>query len=98
MALNRGNFGEGLEPGSTTVTTSTTEIVPANNSRNFIYLTNVGANDVFIAFDKPAQINKGVLLGSNNGSLTLDKESNVLGPINGITASGSSAVIFQEAI
>ncbi len=98
MSLNNGNYGAGQTPGVTDVATTSTEIAPANDSRNWILLTNIGATDVYASFDKSAELQKGILLGANGGSLVLDKNVLTTGPINGITSSGTSKVIYQEAI
>ena len=92
------NWGAGQTPATTTVTTSTTEIVPKNRSRKFLILTNIGTGDCYISFGEDAILSRGILLGASGGSLVMDDDGISSEAVNGIVASGTSAVIYQEAI
>jgi len=98
MSLTDGiNKAPGAAPDTATVAITTTEIVPANTNRQWVFITNVGAEDVFIAIGQPAELNKGMVLRSPDGSIVLDTTSCPTGAVNGIVAANTSAVIFQES-
>lgn len=98
MSAPHTNYGAALPPGAEIVGPGSDIIVPNNKSRNWLLLTNIGENDVYGAFDNPAEVEKGILLGANGGSLILTGDAMSTGPFNGITESGNSKVIFQEGI
>jgi hypothetical protein len=98
MALTDGiNKAPGAAPGTATVAVTTTEIVPEKTNRQWVFITNTGAEDVFIAIGQDAVLSKGLVLRSPNGSLVLDTSSCPTGAVNGIVAANTSAVIFQES-
>ncbi len=90
------NIGTGQAVDSTTVTTSTTEIVAANTSRAFILMINTSVNDVFMGVDVAATLDTGILLPKNGGTFSMDSTAMSTGAINGITRTGTSLVLFQE--
>lgn len=91
------NIGVGQIPATVMVSASSTEIIASNSARAFAVLTNLGKEDVWVACDTTALINKGFLLGKNGGNLALDATILTKGPINGITKAGKiSAVTFQD--
>ena len=98
MSLSDGiNKAPGAVPDTATVAVTSTEIVPANANRQWVFITNVGAEDVFIAIGQTALLNKGMVLRSPNGSIVLDATSCPTGAVNGIVGANTSAVIFQES-
>ena len=90
------NIGTGQAGGSTSVTTSTTEIVAANTNRAFIIMTNTGTTDVFIGIDVAAALDTGILVSKNGGTFIMDSTALSTGAINGITSTGTAIVLFQE--
>lgn len=90
------NYGDGQTPDNVSVTTSSTEIAAASESRKWIILSNIGNKDVFIAIGQPALVDKGILLHRDAGQLLFSAELLSDQAINGITSSGSSTVAFQE--
>ena len=90
------NIGTGQAVGSTSVGTSTTEIVAANTNGAFILLANTGTTDVFIGIDVAATLDTGILVSKNGGSFVMDATALSTGAINGITSTGTSVVVFQE--
>lgn len=91
------NKAPGSAPGGVSATVTSTEIVPENTNRQWLFLTNIGANDVFVAIGQAAVLNTGMVLRSPDGALFLDAMACPGGAINGITAAGTSLVIFQES-
>ena len=98
MTFTNGNFGAGQTPGAKEAGPTSDIIVPNNSNRNWVFLTNIGEVDVFMAFDKKAEVEKGFYLGANGGSLCLTKDALSTGNINGITKSGQSKIIYQEGL
>ena len=98
MSFENGNFGAGQTPSAELIGVINKIIVPENRSRNWLFLTNIGDYDVFLSFDKPAEVEKGLILCANGGSLVLGKDFISTGAVSGITKLGTSKVIFQEAI
>lgn len=91
------NRGVGQTPFTVTVGDVSTEIVGGNIARSSVFLTNIGMNDVWVACDTLAILNRGVLLGKNGGSTLFDSTATTNGPISGICRSGrTSDVTFQE--
>ena len=87
---------KGAAPGSTVVTTSSTEIVPFNDKRSWCYVTNIGVHDIFLAIGQTAELNKGMFLGKLGGSMLMDINTLCNQALNGITINGTTTVIFQE--
>ena len=98
MSFENGNFGAGQEPGAKEAGPTSAIIVPSNNGRNWIFITNIGEYDVYMAFDKKAVVEKGFYLSANGGSLCLTKDALSTGNLYGITKSGLSKIIYQEGI
>lgn len=91
------NRGVGQTPVTTVVGDTNTEIIPANNNRVLVVLTNIGKNDMSIACDASAVLGRGIFLGRNGGNMVIDSTAFTEGPINGICESGkSSTVTYQE--
>ncbi len=90
------NVGAGAAPTTTTVTNSSTEILAANSDRKWCLVTNIGGRDVYVAIGQTAILNRGALLKKQGGSFLMDRDFMSFETLNGITASGSSAVIVLE--
>lgn len=85
--------------GAVDVGTSVTQIAPNNPDRLSITVINLGANDVYIAFDQEVATDRGIFLQANGGaiSLTVDEDMELVGyPIFGVTASGTSRIFVHE--
>ena len=92
------HIGKATSPGAVTVTNSSTEILAANTNRKWCFITNVGNRDAYFAIGKTAEINKGIFLSKSGGSILMDGTVLSVEALNGITVSGTTAVIYQEAI
>lgn len=92
----RANIGAGQTPNSVSVSNSSTQIIAANASRKWCFLTNIGNKDVFVAVGQTALVNKGFLLGKNGGGVLMDASAISLEALNGITSAGASVIMFQE--
>ena len=91
------NIGTGQTPGSATATSTSSALVPTNLLRSSVFLVNKDRNDVWVSCDVTAVFGVGILLGKNGGSTLIDSTNLTLGPINGITDAGKTALItFQE--
>ena len=82
--------------------TSSAEIVGANTLRNGVLLFNEGSEDVWLGFGEDAEANKGAKVPAG-GSITLLYNGEPSGAynqfikaINGIAASGTNTVAYQE--
>jgi len=85
--------------GAIDVTTSVTEIVKGNPDRLMIIVINLGANDIWVGFDREIATNRGILLTANGGFLTLtaDEDMELVGyPIYGVAATGTNRVYVHE--
>lgn len=81
-----------LTSGQKTVTDTDTEILDANNDRDYAFIKNIGSVDVYI---KPA-----ASVTTANGELLSQGEFAIFegyaGKIHGITASGSATLYYEE--
>lgn len=92
------NMGQGQAPSSVGVGNSSTEIVPANASRQWLILTNIGIRDVYLAVGTPAIFETGIMLGAGGGSIVFGVDINTTEAINAIKSGGADQTItFQEA-
>jgi len=85
--------------GAVDVGTTVTEIMHGNPDRLSIIVVNLGANDVYVAFDREVSPTRGILLVHTGGSLSLtaDEDMELVGyPIYGVTATGTSRVFVLE--
>jgi len=76
------------------VTTTPTPIRPANANRNYLLVTNVSAETVYLGFDENVSITRGFPL-PQNASFERDGV-NYNGPLYGVVATGSADVRFLE--
>jgi len=82
-------------PSSVTVGTSSTLICNANLRRRFLCIVNNGDNPVYLAFGTAAQMNKGIRLNANGGSIMLTPMCITTEAVYGI-ASANTDVVFIE--
>lgn len=75
---------------------ASTAILPANNSRIGLTLSNISDTDIYIAFGADAVVGSGTYLKAGGGSLILDNTLMCTLAINGISASASKSVTFTE--
>ena len=91
----------GQTPIGANVTNATTEIMPANNARQWAVVVNASDTDMYVALDADAVLNKGILLIARGGSIVLNRKGDIFsnGPINGIHGgSGDKVAVGQEGI
>jgi hypothetical protein len=79
--------------GKVTAKTSSETLAAANESRVALYVTNVGANNVFLALGATAVAEEGILLTKEGGGTVIDNYS---GAVAVITKSGESVVSLSE--
>lgn len=81
---------------SVNVTSTSTEIVPANSGRQVLILQNTGGSDIYLSFGAAATTWNGMLL-SNGSILTLSDEIDLellTEGLNGITSSWTSTLLL----
>ncbi len=82
-------------PQAFTATTSSSEMVAANQDRKGVWIQNIGAKEVFIGIGNAAEVDKGIRIVRNEriqfGSTMLPTEA-----INVISSSGSQVCLYQE--
>lgn len=79
------------------VATSDTLIVNRNDSRNGLFITNDGANKVYISFGTSVAVaGSGITLEPNGGMISIDAGSIWCGQVRGIAVGGTSNVSFTE--
>ena len=90
------NFFKGDSPGNVTITNVSTQIVPFNKKRKVLLLSNQGSRDVFVSIGSAAEVDKGLFMEKNGGTLKFDQLSMTNDAVFGITTAGSSVVLIQE--
>lgn len=94
QSLKFGTAEESATPKSKiTAKTESKTLVEANRVRIALYVTNVGANAVWLALGPTAVAEEGPMLAKEGGAAVID---NYLGIITAITKSGESVVSFSE--
>jgi hypothetical protein len=81
------------EAGAVTANTGSKTLAAANRDRIALYLTNTGANAVWLSFGKTAVAEKGIYLAKEGGSAVVD---DYVGIVTVITKSGESLVTLSE--
>lgn len=82
--------------GGASVTTSTTLVLAANESRKRAIIVNSGAGAVWLSFGAAAVVGQGVYLGAVGGSYEISPDELYVGVINGISASGTNIIGVTE--
>ena len=90
------NYGLGQVPTSTTVSSTSTQIVAAAPLRKWCIVTNIGKKDIFAAVGQTALLNKGILIGRDGGSMLMDASVMSTQELNGITEEGTTTIAIQE--
>lgn len=79
--------------GKVTAKTSSETLVAANENRVALYITNIGASNVFLALGATAVAEEGIMLVKEGGSAEI---VNYSGAVSVITKTGESIVGFSE--
>jgi len=82
-------------PGNSTVGITSSVIVPSNDLRTGLYIRNLSANTIFLAFDHPAEINKGFVVDPNQ-SFSMSVCDTSYADVNAIASGADSLISFQE--
>lgn len=89
------NYGSPL---GITANTGSQELIPANSSRRYAFVFNLGTEDVFLGIGATAEVDKGVVVPPSSHYEISSQRDNLTGEaVNVITASGTSKVTAQEA-
>lgn len=79
--------------GAVTAKAESATLAEADPNRAALYVTNDGANVVYLALGATAVKNKGIRLNAEGGAVVID---NYTGVVSVVTASGESVVTFSE--
>lgn len=84
---------------STTVTTSSIQVIATSTGRQFASISNDGANDVYLAVGQSAVRGKGIYLKAGN-TFTIDEKNLFTGAVNAIATTSTSnlSVITKDGI
>lgn len=82
---------------SVTVGSSSTEVLPSKGDRYFAVLVNDSDEAIYLGLGADAELNKGVRLNANGGSVIFEGEQVFTGSINAICASGSKNLTVSYA-
>ncbi len=86
----------GKVPTSVTVTTSSTQLLAADEDRRFVMLSNIGNKDAFVAAGQTALVSKGgVILKGESLVIGLSEESSKE-DINAIVIAGDTVIAILE--
>lgn len=92
------DFAERARDITTTQGAAELIVVAANKHRTALWLVNDSPNNIYLAFGgRAAQLNVGIRLNANGGSLVIDKQSLYKGEIRGI-ATGANSVLGGEEL
>jgi len=83
-------------PAAVTVANTTTAAVAENSNRKYLSVTNDSDEVMYLAFGNNAEMNKGLRLNANGGTLEWIGPNIFTGALNAICASGSKTLIYQE--
>ncbi len=90
------NICTGNSPSVYTATTSSTEMLGANASRNGLWIQNIGNKKVYIAFgSNAAEVAKGIRINKDE-RVQFGSDMMPLSAINCIAETGSHDLIYQE--
>jgi hypothetical protein len=79
--------------GKVVAKTSSEPLAATNRGRIGLYVTNTGANNVYLALGDTAAADEGILLSREGGGATIDDYT---GPVSVVTKTGESLVTFAE--
>lgn len=83
-------------PASTTIGSSSTTAIAANLDRKYLSVTNDSDEVMYLSFGVAAQMNKGIRLNANGGSLEWIGEKVFANALYAICSSGSKNLAYQE--
>jgi hypothetical protein len=81
-----------LTSASSTVTTTSSQVLATSTSRIYAAIVNDGSNSVYLSVGVNAVAGKGILLTANGGSYEINDQNLITGGIYAITSTGSSNV------
>ena len=87
---NLGPAGRTGTPSSVQITTSSTTIALADDSRRWMYITNDSANVVYISVGTRGDLYDGIRLNANGGFFEISEKNSSTGTIYGISSATSS--------
>jgi len=82
------------------IAATTTTVLAANANRLYALLVNDSVETIYIKLGAAAVLNQGIRLNANGGSYEMSKKQGNLyvGAINGISTSGSMALLVTEGV
>lgn len=83
-------------PGATTIGSSSTAGVAANPNRKYLAVCNDSDETMYLSFTEDAEMNKGIRLNANGGTLEWIGPGIFQEVLNAICASGSKTLTYQE--
>lgn len=85
-------------PANVTVGTGATNVIGFNSGRGLVTLVNLSNQDIFLAFNADAELNKGVPLVGKGASYAINGDgiNYYYGPVSAICATGGATLAIQE--
>ena len=80
-----------------TVGSTSTLILAANSARGFATIVNDSDETIYLGFGEAAVLNEGLRIASSGGGYEINSTNLFIGPIYGISTSGSKVVSVMEA-
>lgn len=80
-----------------TVGATTTAVLVANGARKYAVIINDSNEAIYIGLGVDAEMNKGIRLNANGGTLNLSGDRPFRGAVNAICASGGKNLCILEA-
>ncbi len=84
-------------PSQATVGATSTKILDARSGRVYAIITNDSNQDIYIAFGRSAEMNKGHRLNAEGGLIELDGDKPFSGEVYAICSSGGKNVCVLDA-
>lgn len=81
---------------TTTLSTSSKEVIPPNKHRTGAWLVNDGTVAVYLALGRDAAVNSGIRLNPSGGSFELNKTNLWKGSIRAVAVSGTPVITAFE--
>ena len=86
----------GSPPTNAIITTVSSVVVAANRNRKYLYLTNIGARDIWIGLGNTVSVDKGILIDKNGGRFSITSDNQCYDAINAIVANATSTLAIHE--
>jgi len=90
------SFSGDVTNSSSSVSTSSAQVLASNGLRQYAILVNDGDNNVYLAFNATATARSGLRLNSNGGALEINSQNLWLGAINAATETGTTTLTILE--